>query len=211
MNEWGVPDWRDATNYGDTKSWDSDRWRWEFVRRRADVREAFDETCEETYSQDILWDELDDGGEPLKPIEPGFTSGCELALELGYHGLPNPRIGDQPDFALWCRNRDGSIWLSFKDAHKDPSLKQLTFRLDLPIEAQLESAKKELSRAQMERHGRKLQRRRHPAKWQTYLRVLDAREAGASWATVFEEIPELNSIEGVRKAYAAAQTMCSNF
>ena len=42
MNEWGIPDWRDAQAYGDTSKWTIYRWRWEFYRRRSDLRECFD-------------------------------------------------------------------------------------------------------------------------------------------------------------------------
>lgn len=36
--EWGLPDWRDAASYGEVKEWTFMRWRWEFYRRRDDLR-----------------------------------------------------------------------------------------------------------------------------------------------------------------------------
>jgi len=214
MTDWGIPDWRNAEAYGDTGQWSTDRWRWEFVRRRDDVRRAFDATAQETYQQDVIWDECDEG-EPLKPCERGFTSGCELALTLGYHGLPNPRFGDQPDYTISCRNSDGSIWLVYKDAYRDPSLAQLTFKLDAPIEAQLESARKELLERQSARSGRAIKRRRHPAKWLTYLQALDARADGQSWNSIAQSLLpamlETRDASAGRRLFTQAEALCFNF
>jgi len=49
----GTPDWRDAAAYGDVKRWTLGRWRWEFSRRRHDVRALFDERAEPQYEGDF--------------------------------------------------------------------------------------------------------------------------------------------------------------
>ena len=46
---WGLPGWRDPAAYGEVQRWGLSRWRWEFLRRREDVRAAFDERAEETF------------------------------------------------------------------------------------------------------------------------------------------------------------------
>ena len=97
--EWGLPDWRDPAAYGDVKRWGFDRWRWEFYRRREDLRAYFDARAEETYQH---WKQY--AGEPgfpaahLQPHEPGFcaTVDVEARKRFGYSGIPNPRIGEQP-------------------------------------------------------------------------------------------------------------------
>jgi hypothetical protein len=118
MNDWGLPDWRDPSAYGDTKSWEIQRWRWEFYRRRKDVREYFDRHADAMYrnkcechdSPGNLADP--DTGRILQTHEPGFvvdgyyTSGnvgytlIEIegeSFNFGYvAGLPNPRISEQP-------------------------------------------------------------------------------------------------------------------
>ena len=38
---WGIPNWRDPSSYGDTKRWSEARWHWEFMRRREDCRADF--------------------------------------------------------------------------------------------------------------------------------------------------------------------------
>jgi hypothetical protein len=97
-NEWGVPDWRDEAAYGDVKRWHFDRWRWEFSRRREDLREYFDQRLEleskrVSENRRSLW----------RPHDPGFVvqTDAQAAQRFGYlHGLPNPRIGDQPEWAI---------------------------------------------------------------------------------------------------------------
>lgn len=100
LNEWGIPDWRDKEAYGDVKGWTLDRWRWEFFRRREDLRSFFDERAETTYrsNQALL-------NHPTilcycfagLPSEPGFAVGGDNCGKLfGYICVPNPRIGSQP-------------------------------------------------------------------------------------------------------------------
>lgn len=95
---WGLPDWRDPAAYGDVAGWGTDRWRWEFSRRREDVREYFNRKLREQFH-----------GTPVNPSaglafdEPGFMVEVDggAARQFGYvHGLPNPRIGAQPDWAI---------------------------------------------------------------------------------------------------------------
>lgn len=104
VNEWGIPDWRDLAAYGDVKRWASSRWRWEYHRRRADLRTYFDQNAERCwhYWQPFVGKPGFDGAH-LKPDQRGFYVTVEhMARErLGYGLLPNPRIGDQPDMLLW--------------------------------------------------------------------------------------------------------------
>ena len=50
----GLPDWRNKESY--TKNWNLDRWRWEFTRRRPDIRAAFDQFKQRTHENDLLVD-----------------------------------------------------------------------------------------------------------------------------------------------------------
>lgn len=101
LNEWGIPDWRNEKAYGDVEAWSTDRWRWEFFRRRDDLRKCFDERAEREYQSNQLL--LNDPTICVdvfagKPSDPGFTVGFDESRELfGYISVPNPRIGAQPD------------------------------------------------------------------------------------------------------------------
>jgi hypothetical protein len=99
LNEWGIPDWRDPAAYGDVKRWTFDRWRWEFYRRRDDLRAYFDANAEQSYYYRVA--RAGQPGFPLEPPtpnEPGFTArgNMDTLKCFGYPGIPNPRIGDQP-------------------------------------------------------------------------------------------------------------------
>jgi hypothetical protein len=104
VNEWGIPDWRDPAAYGDVKGWTFERWRWEFHRRRDDLREYFDARADETYQN---WQQR--AGKPSfsiadkRPDEPGFCAIVDVKdwRQFGYASLPNPRISDQPAEVLW--------------------------------------------------------------------------------------------------------------
>jgi hypothetical protein len=102
INEWGIPDWRDPAAYGDTKRWTNDRWRWEFYRRREDLRECFDRLARVSLQTQRRLAEVDGLPEPIGIDQPGFAVRLEQrdSLKFGYRSLPNPRIGDQPKEAI---------------------------------------------------------------------------------------------------------------
>ncbi|MET4127175.1 hypothetical protein [Roseovarius sp. MBR-6] len=182
-NEWGTPDWQVAAAYGDVKSWNLNRWRWEFTRRRDDVRAAFQESAEASfqYRQPFV-------GKPgfpmahLRPDEPGFTAMHPLAKSLGLPQIPNPRIGAQPFQSIGFSDWDEVVqW--FNSDKPPEGFERIDFDLSKPLEPQLRAASMLLKDLQEMRIGKVVQRRRHPAKWLAYLRTLDAREAmpDASW------------------------------
>lgn len=115
MNEWGIPDWSNPQAYGDTSGWSVMRWRWEFYRRRDDLRAYFDANAERTFQRHCeAYGALPDGsnatfpdgtkGRVLRPDEPGFVADCdeEAAQLFGYGGIPNPRISDQPNHVIFA-------------------------------------------------------------------------------------------------------------
>lgn len=106
-DEWGLPDWRDPEAYGDVERWSYYRWRWEFYRRRDDLRAYFDARAEATYRDG--WQIILGQPEPLRPDQPGFVVKADRqAWELfGYRKIPNPRIGEQPAESLEMRKHEG--------------------------------------------------------------------------------------------------------
>ncbi|GAW36617.1 hypothetical protein RA2_03690 [Roseovarius sp. A-2] len=212
MNEWGIPNWLDPFTYGETINWTRNRWRWEFLRRRDDVRSAFDDEAENSY---CYWSKFaGKEGFPvahLRPDQPGFTAMHPLARSLGLPRLPNPRIGEQPfdviGFSDWAEGV-----AQFYSEEPPEGFERVDFDLSKPLEPQLECAKQLLKEMQRTAHGKAIQKRRHPTKWLTYLRILDGREAGASWAELTGLLPSRNGTEqAARDAWQQADALRFNF
>ena len=107
MTDWGVPNWVDPHSYGDFGSWHDSRWHWEFVRRRPDVRKEFDLAAPPTYARRA--EAARKRGADLEslpcPEVAGFVAESPLAKEVGLRHLPNPRISEQPDHAIYWFDR----------------------------------------------------------------------------------------------------------
>jgi hypothetical protein len=102
--------------------------------------------------------------------------------------------------------------LGFKLLEVDENELGIVFDLDSPIEAQWIRVKETLTYQQEKRHSKKLQRRNTNSKWLEYLRVLDARECGASWsqiATIFR-YKQTNPLTA-RDTWQQANDLCFNF
>ncbi len=192
MNEWGIPDWCDPAAYGDVSRWTFNRWRWEFYRRRGDLRAAFDEGAEATFQHRQRY-----AGKPgfpsahLRPDQPGF---CAIVTvkgreKFGYSGLPNPRIGNRPAWAISLHPPEDST-VTHVSEYAPEGFERIDFDLSRPLEPQLRMAHSNLRELQKMEFGRVIQKRRHPTKWLAYLRTLDAREAmpDASWQRFTETL-----------------------
>lgn len=216
MNEWGIPEWTDPQAYGDTSGWGVMRWRWEFYRRRDDLRECFDTLAELTFKDKCeAYRARPDGsnatfpdgkkGRVLRPDEPGFIAVCgwETGQRFGYAGIPNPRISDQPAGAIFAHHDypgcttfsylgKGEPWPAEPDLEVPVSYGQaaVVFDLSNPIGAQIDAAKTWLEWAQTKTQGEVSPRRKRKTKWLGYLRALDARSARASWAEIASIFPD---------------------
>jgi hypothetical protein len=80
----------------------------------------------------------------------------------------------------------------------------IVFSLDRPLESQIENARGALERS-FKARGKPMQRRRRQEKWLLYLRTLDARAAGASWAEIARELLPARTDEAGDVASARAQ------
>lgn len=200
MNEWGIPDWQEPQAYGNTSDWSVMRWRWEFYRRRDDLRAYFDANAESTFRRCcIARGALPDGsnatmpdgtkGNVLRPDEPGFTADCDwqTAQRLGYAGIPNPRVSDQPDSVIFPRfDYPGCNTVFYLGKGKpwpaEPELEvpvcegqvAVVFDLSKPLAPQMDGAKAWLEWEQSETQGEVKPRRKRKSKWLGYLRALDA-------------------------------------
>lgn len=238
MNEWGIPDWRDLKAYGETSGWSVMRWRWEFYRRRDDLRKYFDANAERTFqrlrkARGALPDgsnaTFPDGtkGRILCPDEPGFTADCDWAAaqRFGYVGIPNPRISDQPDRAIFAVRDypgcDTSLYLGKgKPWPAEPELEvpvsegQAAVVIDLskPLGPQMDGAKQWLEWAQSETHGEVRPRRKRTSNWLGYLRALDAKSECASWANIASIFPHTaGTPQTGRDKWQQANALRNNF
>lgn len=218
MNEWGIPDWRNASAYGDTTQWGSRRWKWEFLRRRKDIRDDFDDKAPQVYANKLSLHEWDPSVSPdgvPRPDEPGFCVGSFL-IDPSFPAplsLPNPRISEQPCHCLPMVGDDSLRMVGKKFLLLEDGFARVDFDLNRPAGPQLAAAAEFLREAQQHRHGKVIQKRRHPEKWLSYLRVLDAREAGATWSQIASTVygGDASSDQRARKAHEAGMALCFNF
>lgn len=211
-NEWGVPDWRDESTYGD-EIWSFNRWRWEFYRRRDDLRTFFDRWAGESYTRNLRCNE---GKFPNEPGFKAFGSDNEKGDAVrcfDYGGVPNPRIGNQPAICIMPIDQFRHKFRFYNPAKRKPSgfsvLEALgkkpskiyelnlqdheyaiEFDLNKPLRSQVNEALKILKDAQIKLHGKPVQRKQQANKWFGYLRTLDARAAApsSSWRSFTEEL-----------------------
>ena len=200
-NLWGLPDWSDERAYP-SKKWSESRWRWEFTRRRDDYRRDFNIHLEATVALMSELAKASPGRRFLAPNEPGFVVQCPIDCteRYGLGALPDPRISDHPFHVLMFQSLKGFVpgagptaeaWVpSLSWAEKvnwtpiPDGFAAVVLDLSEPLERQWRSIRDLLQEYQKEKFGRIPNTRRHPQKWLTYLRVLDAREFGASWAQI---------------------------
>lgn len=250
-NKWGLPDWTDKASYGDWKRWGFMRWRWEFYRRRDDLRTAFEQVAEsdkEFFGEDDF--RYKDRPGKGKPGHFVYVKPNREAHEfLGFYGkLPDPSVSDQSEelidanlpagfyedyweknsfslsttdiVRLYARNRNSDYEEELEQRYgstvpmpSGPERAIISFDLAQPLGAQIDRAKSFLNKVQRLHMGRRIPtRRRHPLKWLGYLRTLDAREAGATWAEISALHPNTAQREQTaRDIWEAANDLRFNF
>jgi hypothetical protein len=209
-NDWGVPDWRDEGQYPAPGDLTAELWRWQFIRRMQDYREAWDRAA--PIERACLIKQREDASKVLEANSVYFrVSGVAFDGPDDFWGLirypmatyPNPRANTPqiaPGFAVPLIFQDmqagsrstfgGREGVLIPKSYVRPGHAKVTFDLTAPLGPQLERAAKHLKRAQ-EHYGKthnflslvKSQEslREWPKKWPLYLRVLDARNDGATY------------------------------
>ena len=174
--EWGLPDWRDEGSYGETEAWDVMRWRWEFSRRREDLRSAFDKRADQTYRECVEMYSNPENfavygkyheGYVLTPDQPRFTARGYLDDGFGYVGIPNPRISEQPIDVIFSLDgyAGGSVSV-FRGVERDKNGARVDFSLEdnqaaatidltKPLAGQIDALQRMLEREQVKRFGKK--------------------------------------------------------
>ena len=179
-------------------------WRWEFLRRRPDYRAAYAEQDERSQA---YWDESAESGS----FGPGqvrsdfdhmgarhlSSMADEYGLELVFSPAWDFRItvpglfsrsygfGYSPAFAREIDDSGRSVI----EARLKENQMLIAFDLSQPIGEQIKRVQHHLEAIQSERNGAPLKAPRHHRRlWQKYLRVLDAREEGETFESIFEQI-----------------------
>lgn len=202
MNDWGLPNWCEPSSYGETSSWSDLRWRWEFLRRREDLRRDFEQyapLAAALRQEDFL--KLGLTELPDQIASRGFTTAPYGGLPYGYEGIPNPRISaltdaflefisaSGPSGGLHAYYAEGGVPAYPDGVRFSPDQAVWVFDLNFDLDPQLAAARDQLAKLRAGQDRRKAVKD-HKAKWLTYLRVLDAREAGASLAEIASILPE---------------------
>jgi hypothetical protein len=197
LTGWGIPDWTSATAYGDTTRWSENKWRWEFTRRREDYRADFDRNLPETLAELAERSRAEPGQQFLRPDQPGFVAQgyVDLTHKYGLGGLPNPRISDQPFYVLIFRSEGAQYTVGYghnrwaqdvATARVPDGFGAVLFDLRQPIDRQWQRIRETVLHFQKIKFGGVVQSRRRPEKRLGYLRVIDARETGATWRQIAE-------------------------
>jgi len=202
---WGLPDWTKPEDYP-AKATDP-LWRWEFLRRRPDYREAWDQW--EAFFQ------RDDGGvvyaitdEPVR-----------MELKFGVSVIYDPRQ-QLDEWTAWQLFRDAHGCLKpvrssaqdlrrgadiarreaeegynlldieiawqqdMEEACKEAGLMDYSFNIRKPLKPQIEKAFEHLLVLQEELHRKENTPKPSRELWPTYLRILDAHDCGVGWGTI---------------------------
>jgi hypothetical protein len=200
MWNWVVPDWRDAMAYpADLKPHE---WRWQFLRRRPGYRADWLLALQRERARIHAI-----SGHRLEPVDwednPNFRAHLPGAnARYGVHALQNPAVA-KPGIGLFVQTYGAAVSYAsgemFEQMERDRRL-LITFDLTKPIRGQLEAAERML-RAEIDNRP---EGRRHPGKWPTYLRAIDARDAGATFRMI-GEIIQGSSKEGGKQIWLQAQ------
>lgn len=232
LTAWGLPEWRYAESYGALEYWDENRWRWEFLRRRADYRADF-EAALAAQSDPLPLPDVEAPEENPWLIGDGLRAwpfSHPGAQRFGLRQFFDPVISDwgasgpEWDSGIEHGGEHRREWIvtpngNYTDVPAEHRV-AISFDLRRPLNAQLAEARAMLQQEQFEyfaygegapdglaideaekqAYGMPAPPKMHRTKWLLYLRVLDAREAGASLAEIAEI---LSAHHGRRDAKAA--------
>jgi hypothetical protein len=191
-----MPDWRDPNAYPADLT--LTQWRWQFLRRREDYREdwnAFHPVCQARYLTAFRGFKVPMGIRSWEDHTARFADMPGCREKYGTKFLLNP---DEPQPALGLFVREAPYEVSFAsaesfDRYREADVRLIAFELGASIPEQIEKAKHYLLTLQSERRGGRHDSRKHQRKWPLYLRVLDARVAGAT----FKQIGDTLLMDGI--------------
>ena len=216
-----LPDWRDPTQYPDGKSTPGRRWAWEFLRRNPRYQELWEELVAPYFDTESgcyrLGEENAEGsGEtPVQSPDP-FTIFRETFGIIGFHppSYADVSLKFHRDAVIEWRGpspprpRNGSYPLSKNHTAIVVDLAELT-------DAKLNELGKYLKERAEQRGVRPAKTSNHKAKFQKYLRILDAELCGMSlcqianalFTDIRNDYPERARENAARHALKAAKQL----
>lgn len=229
---WGLPDWTLPQDYPD-KITDLE-WRWEFLRRRPDYRQVWEETksdaVTETYGEHKVqvtgehgdWDSarLRFGVmfiyDPTSRMSDFVLSRAGVFCPL--HGMDRARSAADTLRIMRSIYESKNYHQAFQESVSrkfdlaSRGIVEYRFNLARPLEPQIKDARIDLRRMQKERYGDKATQRPSRELWPLYLRVLDARECRASWKTIGKTLWDSDTAKDkARRTYESAVGVRDNF
>lgn len=200
--EWGVPNWRDPDGYPTRPDeLHLEQWRWEFLRRRADYREAWLNAepdpklraglrywpqSQPRFGLHIMYDPR----EPLPTWKPfhahfrheSYDAGSYTTFQEIVDGIEEMGM---EGFRKMAERLGDNIWLYDFDIREPikPQIRKAESRLSDLVEFKRETENFEPPR----------QRRIKDNNWPQYLRVLDARAEGATFSEIGKVVLAISS------------------
>lgn len=197
---WGLPDW---TKPGDYPSEATDyQWRWEFLRRRPDYREEWDQwegffqreqegivyaitdepiLMELKFGVSVIYD-------PRQQLDAGKVRHLFNAAEPGVSPVRFSADDIRRGAELAGNPGELEIQIEWRQemekACRAAGLTAYHFNIRKPLGPQITKAHEQLLCLQEELHRKENTPRPSRELWPTYLRVLDARDSGTSWPTI---------------------------
>lgn len=188
-NDLGAPDWRDENAYPGEDELTNDEWRWEFLRRRNDYREDFarpdesyiEESKGRYFERVYFMGNLADPTRSVKAMKTKkpdtsdpFSNLFQATFDITFLDTDLRALYGDPFTGELPRGEAQPYHLDLRVDLTHPLLPQFRRLYRLA----------EYAQASWQPHVR----RPRPSKWPLYLRVLDARDAGAKFREIGEVV-----------------------
>lgn len=205
MSDCGVPDWRDPKTHPKTDSWNLSQWRWEFLRRRDDYRKDFQTAAQEIGTTEVRFSHETAGIYELEEFFAPWVSEWKFDGPV-WRPLPLPNLDDEGlpaavnSLSIIYFDLSKPLGPQLVAARDELEFKQASLNLSIIETAQLAYGAEYSGHPEipldviLEKLKKKLFAPKHQmSKWPLYLRVLDAHEAGASYAEISTILPVTNA------------------
>jgi hypothetical protein len=208
-----MPNWTIEQDYAFTATLDENGWAWEFLRRNPKYRNDYQvaQACMSPHQSKAWCYHVTGGDEPI-------TSRLGKKWEI-LGPIHDPNVDRPPIFMpSYPREPNFDDAAEFFDATPDeggpalqlPEFATLVFNLHRPLAPQIERASKRLKDRQA---LVAIQKGPHKGseKWPLYLRILDARETGATTADIVNSIKDYALLgNDVADGYPASKALSAN-
>ena len=218
MSHWGVPDWTDSAAYPQPDELTTREWWWQFTRRRPDYRNLWKQAQPlegEThrYAHDV--DEFRLRFELSVIHDPHLSlsdwSLMQFRYARNFARSPRERLLEQAGHP--SANQTFAVATHRGKLADEAGHMLYNFDLSRPLAPQLARAQSWLESVQHELFGKIGTRRPRLANWRDFLRALDGRDSGASFASMAMHLwpGQQKTPQSARDTYEAACDLRDNF